>query len=96
MAVRLDKVLPDELGKMQLLSPYSYCRSVVSCVVIGSLISCSAHIAQPDDAKAASEDAGNPTLEPAPREAIYSFDKAYRKRYGDEVVEPDEEGGDDQ
>ena len=94
MARKLAIALPDELGDTPFVSPNF--GSLVCCAVIGSLISCSAHIAQPDDAQAASTDAGNPTLEPAPRDAIYSFDKAYRKRYGDEVVEPEEGGGDDQ
>lgn len=94
MAGKLATALPDELGGARLLSPNFV--SLVCCVVMGSLISCSAHIAQPNDAQATSTEAGNPTLEPAPKEAIYSFDKAYRKRYGDEVVEPEEGGGDDQ
>ena len=94
VAGKLATALPDELGDARLLSPNF--GSLLCCVAMVSLISCSGHIAQPDDAQAASTDAGNPTLEPAPKEAIYSFDKAYRKRYGDEVVDPEGEGGDDQ
>lgn len=35
----------------------------------------------------------NPTLEPTPAESEYSFDKAYRERYGDDFVDNQSEQG---
>ena len=71
-------------------------RALLIGLVAGSFLGCAAHTSQPEAPPSAASRSSNPTLESYPdEESPYSFEKAYRERYGDEMLDARDQDSED-
>ena len=84
------------LSGYQYRSLGSWSRGFILSLAVSSLSACTTQMSQPQASDEASSPSSNPTMEPSPAESIYSFEDAYRRRYGEELIEQQGQDNDDQ